>query len=207
MSGRLWRIPVLLLALFAAGCSLLPKSEPVTLHRYRLELPAAEPGTPRGAGPRLLLVSNALPAELATPRMLYQQRDHEVAYYARSRWVNEPARMLGDALVEILMATDAFGDVALPGAGVTPDLRVELELLDFQQDFRQRPSHFRVRLRVRLTDTRSGALLGVRLFEADVEAPSDDPYGGVQAASQATGEVLSEVAGFIRNAAEHWAAR
>lgn len=207
MSGQLGRIPVLLLALFAAGCSLLPKSEPVTLHRYRLELPAAEAMAHGGEGPRLLLVSNALPAELATPRMLYQQRDHEVAYFARSRWVNEPARMLGDALVERLVATGAFGDVALPGSGVSPDLRVELELLGFQQDFRQRPSHFRVRLRVRLTDTRSGALLGVRLFESDAQAPSDDPYGGVQAANQAVSEVLPEVAGFIRSAAERWAAR
>ena len=207
MNGRLWRIPVLLLVLSAAGCSLLPKSEPVTLHRYRLELPAAEVMAHRGNGPRLLLVSNALPAELATPRMLYQQRDHEVAYFARSRWVNEPARMLGDALVERLAATGAFGDVALPGSGVLPDLRAELELLRFQQDFRQRPSRFRVRLRVRLTDTRTGALLGVRLFEAEVEAPSDDPYGGVRAANQAVSEVVPEVVRFIRNAAERWAAR
>jgi hypothetical protein len=43
--------------------------------------------------------------------------------------------------------------------------------------------------------------LATRIFEAEVPAPADDPYGGVVAINRALARLLPDIAGFVGNEA------
>jgi len=184
---------VLLAAVWLAGCSILPKPEPQAFERYVLE-PRIVPGAPTAAaGPVLLVAVPQARSDLDTPRMAYRQQDFDIRYFARSRWADTPPQLLLSGLTAALEQSGRFAAVLRAGSPAAPDLRLDTELLDFSQDFRVRPSEFRLRLRVQLVDLAARRVVASRTFEAHRAAPEESPYGGVQAANAAWQALLPEV--------------
>ena len=138
--------------------------------------------------------------------MIYVKRPHELQAFARSEWVDAPARMLGPLLVRALGRSGAFEAVTDAGSGADAELRLETELVRLQHEFTARPSRVRLTLRVQLSD-RARHVLGVREIEAIEEAPSEDPYGGVVAANRAVQEALEGVVSFCTERAAEREAR
>jgi cholesterol transport system auxiliary component len=125
------------------------------------------------------------------PRMAYLQRPYEVSYYATNVWVDTPARMLAPLLVQSLERHRASGVWWCPmPTAVRGDYRLDISGLVVQQEFLQRPSGTRIRLRAQLTETKEQRIMGVRSLESFEPAPSEDAYGGVLAANRAVTRVL-----------------
>ncbi|HYD40997.1 MAG TPA: ABC-type transport auxiliary lipoprotein family protein, partial [Anaeromyxobacter sp.] len=131
-----------------------------------------------------------------SPRMIYVKKPHELRAFARSEWVDTPARMLGPLLVRALGRRGAFAAVTDAGSGAAAELRLETELVRLQHEFIHRPSRVRLTLRAQLSDVRSRRVLGFREIEVVEEAPSEDPYGGVVAANRAVRKALEAIASF-----------
>ena len=184
------------LALSLTACSMLPGNQPVQLDRYTLETPVwplqeAAPGAP------VLLVTRPLArVELDNPRMAYREEDHQLRYFARSRWVDAPAQLLLPGLVEALEAGGQFGAVVRVGSAARPGLRLDTELLEFSQDFRGEPGEFHLRLRLQLVDLESRAVLASRVFATRAVAPERSPRGVAQAANAAWASLLPELVSF-----------
>jgi len=125
---------------------------------------------------------------------VYLRRPHEPRLYARSAWVDAPARMIAPVLVQALERTRRFSAViTVPGVG-RPGLRLDSQILRLQHEFLERPSRVRFAVRVELSDPVARRVLGVREVEAVEEAPSEDAHGGVMAANRAVRRALDEVA-------------
>ncbi len=128
--------------------------------------------------------------------MLYQQQRHELQAFAYNEWVDPPAQMLAPLLVRALQDSGAFSVVLLAPTSAVAGLRLETELIRLHQDFSTRPSQVRLTLRAVLLDTRTRQAFAWRQFDESVAATSDDPSGGVLAAQQAAGRVLTALAAF-----------
>ncbi len=195
-------------ALWAAAASVsacISLGPPTPPARY--ELQASLGGTPaRGDGPTLTIAPPTAAPGFESPRMIYVKRPHELQAFARSEWVDAPARMLGPLLVRALGRSGAFEAVTDAGSGADAELRLETELVRLQHEFTARPSRVRLTLRVQLSD-RARHVLGVREIEAIEEAPSEDPYGGVVAANRAVQEALEGVVSFCTERAAEREAR
>ncbi len=180
------------LCLVLAACGALRPTRTEAPSLFRLE-PALAPAAETSA-PRLILVPtpDAGPG-LDGPRMAYVTRPYEVQFFARSEWVDAPARMLEPLLVEALQGSGRF-EAVTQGSGVVPFLRLDVEITALQQEFLERPSSTRFALRARLIDLDRRGLVATRDFEAVEPASSDDPYGGVEAANRAAARVLQELA-------------
>jgi len=212
------------------GCgALLPKPQPPP-KVYALQAgppatkppPALPPATalaPTAAVPTAALNAASLPAPggltlvVALPQadagfdsthMVYRRQADQLEYFARSQWVDTPARMLAPLLVDA--AGRAAGiRVALPAsAGAAADGRLVTRIVRLQQDFSQRPSQVRVTLQFSLLDDATRQVVDSAEFDETVAAPSDDPAGGVAAANQALQLVLQALTGFCARAATHW---
>jgi cholesterol transport system auxiliary component len=178
-------------ALLLGACISLPKPEPVDL--YLLDPAIDGPAAP-GTGPVLLVSAPRAAPGFEGPRIAWVREPHQLRYFARSQWAEPPARMLGPLLVRALEHTGRFQAITdLPGAAAA-GLRLDTELVRLQQEFASRPSQVRVTLRVQLVDAETRRILGTGEFEAVEPAASEDPAGGVAAASRAVGHALSEVA-------------
>ncbi len=191
-----------LAALALGACVSLPRPEPVEL--FTID-PRFEGGPVAGPGPVVLVSAPRAGPGLEGPRMAYLQRPNQLQYFARSQWVEPPARLLGPLLVRALERTGRFQAVTEVALGSVPGLRLESEVVRLQQEFTERPSRVRVTLRLELTDVAAHRLLGTHELEAVEPAPSDDPAGGAAAANAAVRRALTEAATWCAERSERGA--
>jgi cholesterol transport system auxiliary component len=188
------------LALLAA-CTALQPPQVEQVSTYVLEtMPAA--GAPRPKRDLVLEVSapRARPG-FDTPQMAYTQRANALDYFAKHRWADTPARMLGPLFAQALEQSGGFRAVVQAPSLATASLRLDTELVRLQQDFGAKPSRVRLTLRAQLIDADSRRVLVSAEFDETEAAPSDDPYGGVIAANRALARLLERLAAFCAEAA------
>ena len=186
-----------------AACSLGP-AETTVPRRYFLN-PEIPWKNPHGSGERigaavLLVPQPKAQAGFDTPRMAYLLRPYEINYYAFNQWADTPARLFHQVLVENLDKAGAWRAVVQTPGTVPAQYRLDCDNLILEQQFFSNPSRIRLALRAQLIETKKQTILASRYFELLVPAPSEDPYGGVLAANQATMKLLTEMAEWLDNA-------
>jgi cholesterol transport system auxiliary component len=192
-----------LLVLALGGCSLMrPAASPgPVFHTLDLPLPRTPPGAPAPAtAPSLLVQPTRAAAAFDSPRMLYRREAHRLAAFAYNEWAEPPARMLAPLLLNQLEQTGAFRAVVLSTGAAAADYRLDTELIVLLQDFGQTPSRVHLSLRATLVQDATRRVVAVRQFDLSVDAPSEDPQGGVLAANQAVAAVLRDLAAFSASA-------
>jgi cholesterol transport system auxiliary component len=188
-------------AALLAGCSALPSprvEEPV------LHVLDAKPAVPRAQATRDLVLEVSVPRAAPgfdTAALLYVQKPFVLDAFAVHRWADAPARMIGPPLTRALDQTGYFRAVVPAPAGVPADLRLDTELVRLQQNFMTRPSRVELSLRFQLLDLHGRRVVAARVVDGEVEAASDDPYGGVVAANAALASALTLAAAFAVAAA------
>lgn len=144
-----------------------------------------------------LLVSLPQPAPgYESQRMAYEQVPYEIRYFATSQWVDSPARMLAPLIMKALDGSGEWGAVIQLPSVLRGDYRLDLSQVALVQEFTQQPSRIRLALRAQLVTVFDPRVIGTRSFELYEVAPSEDAYGGVQAAQKAIGRLLVEL--------KHW---
>jgi len=190
MRPALRRTATLLVAL-VTGCIRveLPRSPAPGLFTLDAAAPPPSAQAPAGAGAAILVAAPRAAPGLEGRDLLFLERPHEIRRYARSEWVEPPARMLEPLLARAL-ERGGFRVVLEGQPG--PHLRLETELVALRQEFLSRPSQVRLGVRLRLLAP-DGRLLAERELEAQEAAPSDDAYGGVLAANRAVSRLLADL--------------
>lgn len=187
-----WRaVFAILLPLGIVGCASTP------VNTYVLDVYPKPPVNVTPSQKTLLVSTPQAEPGFDTPLIAYQQRLYGLDYFVNSSWVDTPAQMLHRLVVDTLASTNGFAAVLASPTPVEGDLRLETTLIRLQQDFTQKPSQVRLVLRATLVDMNKNHLLGSRFIEATQAAPSEDAYGGVQAANRALRQVLAELQEFV----------
>lgn len=189
-------IAAALLSLLAA-CS-LPLTAPQADTTHTLALPA-QAGVPLAipVGSTVQVAAPTAAPGYDTSAIAYRASAHELRYFARQRWIDRPARLLGQALMDGFSAGGAR--VLAPGSGVRADYRLLSELLQLEQDFTRQPSRILLSVRLQLMDVGDGRLLGSRTLRLEQAAASDDPAGGVAAANALLERAVVQSAEFCRD--------
>jgi cholesterol transport system auxiliary component len=184
------------------ACALGPKenSAPRT-YFLNPEIAAKNPhGSAKPTGDSVLFISQPkAQGGFDTARMAYLLRPYEVSYYAFNQWADAPARLLHQIMVVNLEKTGQWSAVLQSPGAVPAQYRLDTDNLILEQQFFSRPSRVRLALRAQIIDTKNLSILGTRYFELFEVAPSDDPYGGVQAANQAVAKLLNEIVAWLDN--------
>lgn len=130
-------------------------------------------------------------------RIIYVREPHQLEYFARSEWVDTPARMLGPLVVAAIGQGGGFRAVFLTPGSASGDIRLDTEIVRLQQEFHTRPSHVHFTLRAYLVDEKTRRVLAWRTFDSLAPAASDTPQAGVAAANVAVQTVLAELTQFV----------
>jgi cholesterol transport system auxiliary component len=185
-----------------AGC-LASRGESPPVHTYYFNPDgwpaAARPPDPNGP---VLLVSPLQPEPgFDTPRMIYLRRRYELEYYAVNQWADVPARLILPLLVQAINRDGIWRAVVPLPSSVRGDYRLDTDGVAVQQEFLQQPSRVRVTVRAQLINQKEFRIVGMRTFEAVEDAPSEDAYGGVQAANRAIAAILNQLASWLQDCA------
>lgn len=194
MKHRLVHMVCVVLALTVAGC-LSPRTDSSEIHTYQLSLDGwpSEAGPSKVDGPVLLVSQPQAEPGFETQRMVYVKRPYELEYYAVNQWADTPVRMFAPLMIQKLNQNDAWRAVIELPSSVRGDYRLDTHGFLLQQEFLQQPSRVRVAVRTQLVDLKESTILSRRAFEAVENAPSENPYGGVQAANRAVASLLNQL--------------
>lgn len=204
MGLRALQTVLCLVMVTATGC-FSPRTESLPLHTFQLAVgePSGESPSGGGEGPVLLVSPTQPEPGFDTPRMVYLTRRYELEYYGMNQWADVPARMFTPLLVEALSRARAWRAVVGMPSSIRGDFRLDSHGFAVQQEFLEQPSRARVAVRVQLVDLKESSIVGTRVFEATENAPSEDPYGGVQAANRALAVILDRIASWLQSCARH----
>jgi cholesterol transport system auxiliary component len=147
--------------------------------------------------PTLIITAPHAAAGFDGQRIIYVRKENQLEYFARSEWVDTPARMLGPLLASSMDATGIFGAVVVTPAGASGDFRLETEIVRLQHNFVSDPSRAQFTLRAFLLDEKTRQVLAWREIGAESPSASNAPREGVAAANRAVQMVLAELAQFV----------
>lgn len=199
-------LAVALALALAAGCSALKPASSERPNLYSLagaEVPAAVALTARAPASAMTLVV-APPHAAAgfdSRRIIYLLQADQPEYFAQNEWVDTPARMLTPLIVAAAESSGAFHAVVSTPSPATGEMRLDTEILRLQHDFTSKPSRVRFTLRAYLMESATRKVIATREFDAVVPSASEDPHGGVVAASKAVRQVLGELSAFCASRA------
>ena len=200
-------------SLLMAGCSALkPEASPPPPAFYSLDargsaaapVSVSERRAQRNTGYTVVVQAPHAAAGYDSQKIIYLRQPHKLEYFAHNEWVDPPARMLAPMIVAALEASGAFRAVVSAPGSASGDLRLETEVLALQHDFTARPSQVRFALRAYLAEEGTRRVVATRDIEVLQPSPSEDPYGGVQAANAAARIVLQRLADFCAETAGQW---
>ncbi len=135
--------------------------------------------------------------------MMYREHPYQLSYFTRNRWIAAPGDMIVPLLVKSLQNSGAYrAVVSAPFPGFS-DVRVDVKVLDFYQDFITKPSHEVVTLNIQVVEMASHRILAAKTFSAAVKAPGNDPEGGVKAANEAVAQLLGQISRFVVVHSQH----
>lgn len=196
MTGKSMRtIPgmlILVSAALAAGCSILPEPEPapsVHMLEWRGE---AVSGDERSASLQIAMPS-AYPGYESSYIRYRRDNGSELRRYARNRWVERPAALIGAALTEAVTDRGPYEQVGSPGNPIRAGHRLESDLVRLEHVVGGNGSRVHLTLRYRLVEVASGAVLGSVRHELDHTAPAN-PEGAVRVANELLNESLQRLA-------------
>lgn len=206
-------VAALCAATLAAGCSALkPEASPTPPSYYSLDASGGAPAPAQraqrpqhnSAGYTVLVTAPQAAAGFDSQKIIYLRQTHKLEYFAHSEWVDPPARMIAPMIVTAVEATGAFRAVVSSPGSASGDLRLDTEVLLLQQEFTTKPSQVRFALRASLSEEGTRRVVATRDFEILQPSPSEDPYGGVQAANAAIRTGLQQLAAFCAESAAQW---
>jgi cholesterol transport system auxiliary component len=152
--------------------------------------------THRSSHGAILVVQPVAAPIYETSDMAYTTSPYAISYFAKNMWAETPPQMLQPLMIQTLLNTHHFKAVSGNNAYGTYEYVLNSQLLELQQDFTQRISVVRLRLRVELIRNSSNQVIATKEFSVVVPAPYNTPYGGVIAANRATAQMLQDLARF-----------
>lgn len=199
---RLRGVATLMVLAALSACSVLTPKSTAPPAFYALDDTLATTTRPAAATPAaasLTLIVNPVRAASGfdSQRIIYLREPHKMEYFARSEWVDTPARMLGPLLVSALSQNGGFQAVVMASGSASADLRLDTEIVRLQQEFFSNPSSVRVTLRAYLVDEKTRRVVAWQEFDQRVDATADNAQAGVVAANRAVHAVLNELTQFV----------
>ena len=190
-SSRLACLLPLLLAGLLAGCSVIPKGEPVRL--FTLPSPTLPAAVDTPLALTLRVDTPGAGAPLDGRRLLIKPTPGEFQAYTGARWRDDAPRLLRDHLIEALRRDGRLAAVIDETSRAQSDAALTGHLGAFHARYREGTPEVVVRLDAQLIDDTRREVRASRRFEAVVASEGDDLEAVVAAFGRAADRLAVEV--------------
>jgi len=186
--------------LLLAGCSLgnAPRRD---FHLLR----DADSQAPAPAGPQidkvLLVGSSTMPGLYDSDRMVFSADGRSRSYFQFGYWSERPAQALLVLAEARLVQSKRLREVASSTSGVRGDLLLSLRLDELYLDASVAPGQVKLIVTAELIDWRSRQMLARRNFAQAAPVTTRDAGGLAEAAAQAVGVTLGDMAAWVATSA------
>jgi cholesterol transport system auxiliary component len=192
-------LSALLAAALLSGCAAIGSlnSAATSLDAFELRAPA---GLPVARSPQAIDFIVELPSAagaIDTDRILVRPTPVQVAYLPDARWTAAAPVMLQSALVETFLRTGAFRYVGRRPLGVSGDVALVTDLVDFGAVVQGAGAVIEVTMVARLVREEDAAITATRTFSRSVPVPDTRSATIIAGYEAASGALLADVAGWV----------
>lgn len=192
-------LPALLAAALLAGCGAITSLDRASrpLDAYELRAPAAVPVARSAQAIEFVVELPSASGAIDTDRILVRPSATQVQYLPESRWTAPAPAMLQSAMVETFLRTGAFRHVGRRPLGVTGDIALVTDLLDFGAEVRGDGAVVTVTLVARLVREEDAQITASRTLTRSVPIPDTNTptiLAGFEAATEA---MLTDLAAWV----------
>lgn len=194
--------PLALLALILLpGCSALSALSSATevLDVYELRAPDNIAEAPRRSRLNVTVEEPTTTGALLTDRIMIKPSDLQAQYLPGARWGEEVPVMMQSLMLRALQATDGLAYVGREPLGLSGDVAIVSDIIDFQA--REVPGTetaiVTLRVSVQLVREQDVAILASRTFVAEAQSAGLDNAQIVAAFDQASDALLVEFADWV----------
>lgn len=165
-------LTIAFLLLLLPSCVSLVKPPKEATTTYLLTVDETVPPTEREPLPLVLYVPRATaPSFLDSTKIVFSRSAETLNAYQYAQWAEPPPARITALLVQHLERQSIFAAVTRHTSGTSPDLALNLDLLDFRHDATTPPGNAVLRLRAEIIDLKNTRIVATRLFDerADVQ--------------------------------------
>lgn len=152
---------------------------------------------PQAKTKTLLITPTDAVSGYQTNDMLYINQPYHVSHFVQNAWISPPATMIYPLILESIQHSHIFHAIVSGFYTWKTDYRLDTQLITLQQNFITKPSQIELTLKATLTNNHDSHIIASRLFQYRIHCKSDTPYGGVQAANQATQAFTADLNHFL----------
>jgi len=184
----------------SACSSIIGPPAPPPIYLLRPPIP------PAGGGPRvgwqMSIVLPDAPDSLDTSRIVLEQPDGTMDYYANATWPDRLSLLVQSALLDAFQASNRISAVARDTDGLKSDYLLQTDIRDFEAVYETAdtaPTAV-VRIQARLVGVRSRAIVQALNARAEAPAGANTVPAVVAAMNQALGTTMSQIVGWALTA-------
>lgn len=189
----------LLAAMSLTGCAAITSLDraATALDAFEMRAPAGVPVARSPQGIDFIVEVPSASGAIDTDRILVRPTARQVAYLPDARWTAAAPVMLQSALVETFLRSNAFRYVGRRPLGVSGDIVLVSDLLDFGAEVRGDGAIVEVTLVARLVREEDAAITASRTFTRSVAIPDTRSATILAGFEAATSALLTDVATWV----------
>ncbi|OGO93085.1 MAG: hypothetical protein A3F41_04215 [Coxiella sp. RIFCSPHIGHO2_12_FULL_44_14] len=131
-----------------------------------------------------------------TADMLYMATPYKLSAFALHQWIAPPAQMIQPIVIQAIRSKGYFKAVLSMPSSSNVDYRLELQLLELQQEFLTSNSKIRMSVQATLINNTTNEVLASHRFSELLPTAGNTPYAGVLSANMAITHISTKIAAF-----------
>jgi ABC-type uncharacterized transport system auxiliary subunit len=121
------------------------------------------------------------------------------SYFAYNQWAITPIDLIIHSVESALIAQNIYKGVLSSSSKASTDLTLEIEVVDFYQQFDENGSHVVMHIKANLISNEGNKLLKTKNFYFTQQCPSNDPSGGIKTFEILLGLFIKDLVAVVPN--------
>ncbi|MDP3301430.1 MAG: ABC-type transport auxiliary lipoprotein family protein [Sulfuricurvum sp.] len=168
-----------ILSLFLlSGCSL--KNSAVLIKEHTIDSKVIENKKNNIQTSLSIKIQPLMTNDIYNTNHMWYKKGSLFSYFAYNQWVIAPIDLISQRAESALIAHNMYKGVLSTSSKANTDLTLEIEVVDFYQEFNANGSHVIMQIKANLISNNGNELLKTKNFHFHQQCPSNDPNGGVK---------------------------
>ncbi|MFH0709341.1 MAG: ABC-type transport auxiliary lipoprotein family protein [Pseudomonadota bacterium] len=164
--------------LILSGCSL--KNSAVVMKEHRINSKVVENNKTNIQTNLSIKIQPMMTNDMYNTNHMWYKKGSIFSYFAYNQWVIAPSDLVSQSVESALITHNIYKAVLPTASKANTDLTLEVEVIDFYQEFNPQGSHVIMQIKVNLISNEGNKLLKTKNFNFVQQCPTNDPSGGVK---------------------------
>jgi len=189
-------LSILSLLIFS-GCSL--KNSAVVMKEHRINSKVIDNNKTNIQTNLSIKIEPMRTNDIYNTNHMWYKKGSIFSYFAYNQWLIAPSDLISQSVESALITHNIYKGVLSTSSKATTDLTLEIEVVDFYQEFNPQGSHVIMQIQVNLILNEGNKLLKTKNFNFDQQCPTNDPSGGVKTFEKFLGLFSNDLVNMLFN--------